>query len=383
VDLSPRAKLGKNSEGAVIERELPEKLNVLVITQTNEAVERIRAVAPDRLNVAHAFQDFLPEMAAQWPERVMVRNGWQRPSRLEGQATPEVFRAPDETEALVREAQAMLLTVPFPKTLPTRAPNLIYAHFSFAGVSNLFDCDWWNIPAIVTSSRGATQALPIAEMAMGAALMLARRLDLAVLNTKAGMTNYGTPKQKLMAGKTMGIVGLGGIGAHIARLAKAFDMRVIATRHSATERRENADGVDLVLPASGLHELMAESDFIAVCLAWTPETQRVLNKEAFAAAKPGAYLLNVARGEVIDEPALVEALHSGQIGGAYLDVWWDDFGSPPRPELLAAPNLILTPHISGVTDAAHAFFVDIFCENLGRLLRGEPLQNVVDWNRGY
>ena len=128
---------------------------------------------------------------------------------------------------------------------------------------------------------------------------------------------------------------------------------------------------------------MAESDFIAVCAMWTPETERLLDKAAFDAAKPGAFLLNVARGEIVDELAMVEALQSGRLAGAYIDVWWNDTQDPPIPELLNAPNLIVTPHVSGGSDGDYRGGIDVFCENLARLLRGEPLLNVVDWQRGY
>jgi phosphoglycerate dehydrogenase-like enzyme len=117
---------------------------------------------------------------------------------------------------------------------------------------------------------------------------------------------------------------------------------------------------------------------------FTPETERLLNDQAFAAMKPGAYLINTARGEIIDETALVAALQSGHLAGAYIDVWDNDLaGVPPSPLLQSAPNLIFTPHASGRSDIPQGFSLDLFCENLERLLKGEPLINVIDWNRGY
>ena len=129
--------------------------------------------------------------------------------------------------------------------------------------------------------------------------------------------------------------------------------------------------------------MLAESDFVALCAMWTPETERILDKQAFAAMKTGAFLLNAARGELVDEAAMVEALKDGRLAGAYIDVWWHDTDEPPIPELLQAPNLIITPHVSGGADGNYRGGMDVFCENLRRLLAGEELLNVVDWERGY
>jgi phosphoglycerate dehydrogenase-like enzyme len=160
-------------------------------------------------------------------------------------------------------------------------------------------------------------------------------------------------------------------------------MRVVATRHSARTRQENVDGVDVLYPAADLLPMLAESDFVAVCAMWTDETERMLNDAAFAALKPGAYLMNIARGEIIDNQAMANALHSGRLAGAYLDVWDDDFRQPPPQVLREAPNIIFTPHVSNRADTPQMFAVDVFCANLERLLRGQPLENVVDWSRGY
>lgn len=160
-------------------------------------------------------------------------------------------------------------------------------------------------------------------------------------------------------------------------------MRVIASRHSARERQLDADGVDVLYPPAETHEMLAEADYVAVCAMWTKETDRMLNKRAFTAMKPGAYLLNIARGELIDEPAMIEALQSGRLAGAYLDVWELDSMRPASSELLAAPNVVLTPHVSNGSDGDYRGGLQIFCDNIEHLLRGEPLVNAVDWARGY
>ena len=355
---------------------LPALVNVLVLEGGDKAVARIRSVAPDRLNVVDLAAEFVDELAGEWPGRP----GETPPARPGS-------RPPDEREALVGDAHIVLLGVPFPKTLPRRAPKLMWAHFAFAGVSNLMETDWWGLQGpVLTSSRGVTAALPIAETTVAAALMFAKQLDRASVGSASGKV---VPRDELtgmamVAGKTMGIVGLGGIGTHVARLARGLGMRVVATRRSAERRQRDVDGVDELFPAAQQNDMFAQCDFVAVCAMLTHATTGLIGPDAFRSMKPGAVILNVARGELIDEEALIEALSLGQLGGAYLDVWHGQLeGAPPNPRLLAAPNVVLTPHVSGRGDVSESSLLDLFVRNLTHLLRDEPLENAIDWSRGY
>src|SRR6202034_3779209 len=208
----------------------------------------------------------------------------------------------------------------------------------------------------------------------------------------------GRPRQKAAAqftreryqmltlrGATMGVIGLGGIGQEVARLARAAGLRVIGTRRSATAPVPDADGADLVLPAMRILEVAAESDFLVICSQLTAETHGFINASVFAAMKPDAVLINVARGEEVDEDALIEAVTAGRIRGAVLDVYAGELaGRPPRPELTALPQILLTPHISASGDTNMAEPLRrLFAENLRRYLDGQPLLNVVDRARGY
>jgi phosphoglycerate dehydrogenase-like enzyme len=187
-----------------------------------------------------------------------------------------------------------------------------------------------------------------------------------------------------LSGKTMGVVGLGGIGAHVARLAKGLGMRVIATRRTIDAPAFDVDGCDEVLPADRLHELLSRSDFVAVCVMLTGETEGMFDAAAFAAMKPGAILVNVARGEVIDEPALIAALQAGRLGGVYLDVYSGELsGAPPPQALLDDPRVVITPHVSNAADDPGPLGIDLFVEYLRDFLDGRPLRNVIDWERGY
>jgi phosphoglycerate dehydrogenase-like enzyme len=155
-------------------------------------------------------------------------------------------------------------------------------------------------------------------------------------------------------------------------------MRVIGTRRHP----EPVAGVAEVLPPSKTRRVLAESDVVIVVLPLTPETEGLLDAEAIAAMKPGAHLVNIARGGIVDEVALAEALREGRLGGAALDVFEQE-PLPPTSPLWDTPNLLVTPHVAGLSHDYLARLGEIFFENIRRLERGEPIVNPVDRDRGY
>ena len=183
-----------------------------------------------------------------------------------------------------------------------------------------------------------------------------------------------------LTGATMGIIGLGNVGRAVAKRAKAFDMRIIAV-----DRFSNAkpDDVAWLHGLEALPELLAESDYVVVAVPYTHETSNLLGTEEFAQMKPGAFLVGISRGGIIVEAALAQALKSGHLSGAALDVFSEE-PLPQTSELWDLPNLIITPHIAGGTQYESQHLAEIFGENLGRFLRGEfPLRNQVDKKRGF
>jgi phosphoglycerate dehydrogenase-like enzyme len=292
-------------------------------------------------------------------------------------------RAPDGD--LLSVADVVLVGYPVPDRLAALAPRLAWAHHTQAGVSNLLGSDLWTAPVTLTTSRGVVGATAIAEYVVAAASHFARGLQEGTRQKREGRFTADGYQLTSLRGATMGILGLGGIGQEVARLSRAVGMRVIGTRRSAAGPATGADGADLVLPADRILEVAAESDFLAVCSQLTPQTRGLVSERVFAAMKPGAVLINIARGEEVDEDALIEAVTSGRIRGAVLDVYDGELaGRPPRPELLDLPQILLTPHISARGDAGLAEPIRIlFAENLRRFLDGLPLLNVVDRDRGY
>ncbi|MGZ0189925.1 MAG: NAD(P)-dependent oxidoreductase, partial [Alphaproteobacteria bacterium] len=132
-----------------------------------------------------------------------------------------------------------------------------------------------------------------------------------------------------------------------------------------------------------LDGLLPQSDIVVIAAHWTPETTNLFNAERFALMKPGSILANVARGEIVDEAALAEALAQDHLRGVVLDVYTGEFERAPLEELWSDPRVLITPHISGMSDQNQHRAIDIFCENLRSYIDGKPLQNVIDWERGY
>jgi D-2-hydroxyacid dehydrogenase (NADP+) len=291
----------------------------------------------------------------------------------------------EELDAALGVAHVLLVGYPVPPLIVAKAPRLTWAHHTQAGVSNLHACDLWTSGVTLTSSRGEMSASAIAEYVVAAAAFFARGLHEGMRQKQAGLFARSGYEMVSLRGATMGVVGLGGIGREVARQAKALGMRVLATRRSVTAAAYDTEGVDCLLPAGQLHEMAAESDFLAVCAQLTAETAGMIDAGVFSALKPSAVLINVARGEEVNEDALVEALLRGDLRGAVLDVYDGELaGRRPRPELLELPQVLLTPHISGRGDAsAWEPIRRLFADNLRRFLLGEPLLNVVDRQRGY
>jgi D-3-phosphoglycerate dehydrogenase len=182
-----------------------------------------------------------------------------------------------------------------------------------------------------------------------------------------------------LAGMTMGILGLGGIGRAIADRAKAFELRVIAVDPEPVKR---PDSVERLGRLDWLPEFLAASNVLMVCCPSTPETHKLLSYEQFARLPEGSYLVNVSRGRVIDEEALVASLRSGRLAGAGLDVTYTE-PCPPDSPLWTEPNVILTSHSAGQSQHIRTRAMRLFVDNLHRYVKGEPLDNLVDKSKGY
>lgn len=266
-------------------------------------------------------------------------------------------------------------------TGPTAA--LRWVHTGSAGVGSALFPEMRASPVILTNSAGV-MGPPMAETALAMILYFARGLDLAV----QGMGRHEWRKDAIyeasagvreLSDATLGIVGLGGIGRELAMRARALGMRVLATRRRAAGVLE---GVDLRLGEEGLRELLAESDFVAITVPATAETRGMIGAEQLALMKLSAVLVNVARGSIVDEPALIDALRTHRLRGAGLDVFATE-PLPPDSPLWSLPNVLVLPHVSAVTPLYWRRETDLVLDNLRRYLEGRELRNVVDKEHGY
>jgi phosphoglycerate dehydrogenase-like enzyme len=263
------------------------------------------------------------------------------------------------------------------------ARRLRWLHTTAASVERLLIPDVVASPVVVTNSRGANSPA-VAEHVIAGLLALARKLPDAFRHQErrawdtTSIWSYEPPLFEL-SGQTMGIIGLGSIGREVARRAAALGMRVLATRRDPSR---GSDFVERVGAPEELPWLLAESDVVVVCAPLTRQSGTILGARELALMKPSALLINVSRGQVVDEPALVAALVARRMRGAVLDVFIEE-PLPASSPLWALPHVIITSHYAGLSAQLWARVLSIFRENIRRFLIGEPLLNVVDKQRGY
>ncbi|HET7473488.1 MAG TPA: D-2-hydroxyacid dehydrogenase [Candidatus Limnocylindrales bacterium] len=292
----------------------------------------------------------------------------------------------DDVEVLLR---GWLSSEAFDRLL-ARAPRLNYVHSASAGVERALTPAARARGIVITNARGVFSR-PIAEYVLMMILAVSRRLPglLELQRERTWQPLEGVELRDV----TVGIVGLGSIGRAVGALATAFGCRVIAvrrrseegTRSSAADDETRSFGelmLDRVGGPEAMPELLAESDFVVLAAPLTPETERMIDAPALDAMKANAWLINVARGALIDERALLDALRDGRIGGAVLDTFREEPLAPTSP-FYDLPNVIVTPHTSWSSGRVLDRSVELFCDNLRRYAAGEPLLNVVDPTAGY
>ena len=297
----------------------------------------------------------------------------------------------DEFRIRLKEAE-ILCAYWLPNDWRELAPNLRWLQCSGAGVDGLQPTGILNADSgvIVTTAVGIN-TIPIGEYVFGSMLMFNRTwAEMVRLQDKhiwPRSINWYHLGGSELADKTLGIVGLGSIGRRVAQLGHAFGMRVLATRRSVQESDTKNTGntdpdVDQLYPTTHLHDMLRESDYVVLCVPLTPETQNMIGEAELHAMKSSAYLVNIARGHVIDEPMLIRALQEGWIAGAGLDVAQEE-PLPANSPLYTMPNVMLTPHISGVSNRYDERLTALFADNLRRYRQGEPLRNRYEPERGY
>lgn len=263
--------------------------------------------------------------------------------------------------------------------LPERAPKVQWIQATSAGIGQFVKrmryaerTNW-----IFTTASGV-HARPLAEFVVMAMLFFAK--DFEYLQREKAAHHWARYCGTELAGKTTAIIGLGKIGREVARLAKAFDMRVVGNRRTKT--RTNLPNVDELYPADELGPLLVQADYLVLSCPHTPDTDGLIGAQELALLPKGAVVINIARGAVVNQPALTEALRSGHLRGAALDV----FAAEPLPvddPLWDMPNVLISPHFASTADTENAKITRLFIDNLKRFVSGNPMVNVLDVERYY
>jgi len=264
------------------------------------------------------------------------------------------------------------------------AKKLRWIHSSAAAIHQLLFPELVNSNVLLTNGRDV-HGPAVAEQAMGVIFALAKRIPQDVRFQQrrvwGQMTiwrEYSGPQE--LAGLTLGIVGFGAIGRNLARHAACFGMKVVAVREHADLPKP--DFVEQIFPSSRLNAMLAVADYVVIAAPVTPSTQAMIGHEQLAAMKPNAFLLNVSRGALVDESALIQTLQLRKIAGAGLDV----FEKEPLPDdspLWDMENVLITPHTAGMNAKMWEQQFELFSENIRRYLAGQPLLALVDKKAGY
>ncbi len=321
-----------------------------------EFVERIRKVDP-RLHVIYE-----PELLAV-PEYLADHYGV--PDR-----TPEQEA---RWQALLSEADILFdFDYSHRRDLPELVPKLCWLQASSAGIGQFVKRYHYDerLPDTVFTTSSGIHARPLAEFCIMAILMHYKNLLPTMQNQKHHIwERFATTD---LEGKVLGIVGLGHIGTQVAEYACALGMMVIGTNAVPP-----APCVSRYYLPEELHTMLPQVDVLALSVPHTPDTEKMIGKAELDLLKPGTYLINIARGAVIDEPALIEALHSKHLSGAALDVFQEE-PLPPSSPLWDMENVLVSPHSASTSDRENERLTDLFCDNLRRFLDGEPLRNVLN-----
>lgn len=281
--------------------------------------------------------------------------------------------------ALLAEAEVLFdFDVANLEALPRLAPNVRWVQATSAGIGQLLARTGLIGTDIVFTTASGVHAGPLADFVLLGMLWFLKDAPRLIRDQRARRWERYCGRE--LQGMTLGVVGLGRVGREIARRGQAMGMRVLGVRRSPKGPDEVP--VDGLLGPRDLPRLLAEADFVVLIVPHTAETEGMIGPRELALMKPTAVLINIARGAIVDEPALVEALRGGRLGGAVLDVAATE-PLPPDSPLWEMPNVLISPHSASTADTENAKLTALFCENLRRHIRGERLANVFDRQRRY
>ncbi|HVC82855.1 MAG TPA: D-2-hydroxyacid dehydrogenase [Chloroflexota bacterium] len=325
-----------------------------------ELIERIVAVDP-RLDVVYP-RDLLP--VARYPADHAAPNP----------RDPEALAA---WRSILEPAEILFDFGPRPLVAELASwPQLRWIQATSAGVGQFAARFGLDKSRIVVTTASGVHARPLAEFALMAMLMFGKGAFRLLADQRAHRWERYAGEE--LAARVVGIVGVGRIGREVARVARGLDARVIGTTRSVAGRPAGDLFLDRLVPTDELDAILGELDFLVLTCPHTPETEGLINAERLALLKPSAVLINLARGAVVDEPALIAALQAGRLAGAALDVVAQE-PLPAESPLWDLPNVLISPHSASTAIGENGKITDLFCDNLQRYLEGCPLRNVLDY----
>jgi phosphoglycerate dehydrogenase-like enzyme len=328
-----------------------------------ELVDRIRAVDRAHVRVVHE-----PELIPR--ARFAADHAGERPE-LDAAGTERWL-------AILREADVLFdLDWYAPADLPTNAPRLRWVQATRSGVGEHLRRHGLDRSTITFTNCAGVHAIPLAEWVVLGLLHLVK--DVPMLRAEQERRSWRPHVVRLLAGRRVLLIGLGGLGHEIARLLASLRVEVWGMRRSDEPA---PDGVARAVRREELTDALGAVDAVVLACPYTADTHHLIGAAELAALPRGAFVVNVARGPIVDEPALVEALRSGHLGGAALDVTETE-PLPADSPLWAMPHVLLSPHTASVVEAENPLIVELFVDNLRRFLDGLPLRNVYEADRGY
>ncbi len=292
-----------------------------------------------------------------------------------------IARTPEQEQrwrALLAQADVLFDFDPTHRAdLPDLAPNVRWVQATSAGIGQFvrrMGYDQRMLGTIFTTASGAHVA-PLAEFCLMAILM--HNKGAARMLRDQARKHWERYAGTDLGGRTLAIIGVGKIGAELARLARPFGMTVLGVKRNVAGVDPAALHLDELFAPQDLHRMLPRAEYLVLTAPHTDETEQLLGAAELALLPPGAFFVNIGRGASVDEPALIAALQSGQLGGAALDVFAEE-PLPPGSPLWGMPNVLISPHSGSTSDRENARLTELFCENLRRYLAGEPLLNVLD-----
>jgi phosphoglycerate dehydrogenase-like enzyme len=262
-----------------------------------------------------------------------------------------------------------------PAAMAANCPRLRWVQASSSGIGQFIERSGLGDSDITFTTAAGVHAIPLAEFALTGVLYFVKELPYLARRQSARSWERYTTRQ--LAGRRVTVVGLGQVGRKTCELFTALGAEVVGVARYA-----DAPGAATVVAVDAIDEVLPHSDAIVLCCPLTPQTRGLLSARRLRLLPPGAIVVNIARGPVIDEPAMIEALADGHLGGAFLDVAAVE-PLPAESPLWDMPNVLISPHSASTVDAENATLTSLFCDNLRRWLDGAPLRNVYSREKGY